>query len=550
MIGGPGLGKFSIRVDDDTGEVVTIKENGNVGIGDPSPTERLEVAGTVKANNFRGDGSLLTNLPPGPKGDKGDPGQQGPVGPQGATGAAGPRGRTGLQGPAGPQGPPGVIGATGPQGPPGDSHWLLDKLNIYYNAGNVGIGTTSPNRKLTVQGKLFGGGDFGLEIDGTTIKGALAPGVAALIEDIPVKINAPGQTVTSLKLQTGGNDRLVIDADGDIGIGTSTPNEKLQVKGVSLFDTVRLSDTGNNGVFWDLEETANNDFTLEYGAEMMRVTASGNVGIGELNPSTKLHVGGTPGTDGIMFPDGTLQTTATLIGPAGAVGAQGTKGDKGDPGAQGIQGIQGIKGDKGDSGPIGPQGEKGDKGDNGEPGHLIPTGTVLMYGGVSVPSEWLSCDGSEVSRMTYAALFQVIGTTYGSGDGSTTFNLPDMSQRFALGKADSGTGSELGETGGAIDHEHTYDTVIEHTHNVDPPNTTTTTDGIHEHDLSGGGSGAHAPSIGLPQLVRSAPTFPSGNHIHELNIPAFSSDSAGIASGTTSNNNPPFLVVNYIIKYQ
>ena len=150
------------------------------------------------------------------------------------------------------------------------------------------------------------------------------------------------------------------------------------MKGTSLLDTVRLGDTGGNGVFWDLEETDTNDFTLEYGAEMMRVTAGGNVGIGVPNPIAKLHVGGTPGTDGIMFPDGTLQTTATLIGPAGADGAQGPVGPQGIAGADGAQGPKGDKGDTGAQGIPGVQGVKGDKGDPGD-SHWLLDGVNTYY---------------------------------------------------------------------------------------------------------------------------------------------------------------------------
>lgn len=64
---------------------------------------------------------------------------------------------------------------------------------------------------------------------------------------------------------------------------------------------------------------------------------------------------------------------------------------------------------------------------------LVPTGTVLAFAGSSAPSGFLLCDGRDVSRTTYATLFSVIGTTYGSGDGSTTFNLPDMRGRVAVG---------------------------------------------------------------------------------------------------------------------
>ena len=63
----------------------------------------------------------------------------------------------------------------------------------------------------------------------------------------------------------------------------------------------------------------------------------------------------------------------------------------------------------------------------------IPPGVILMYGAPTAPPGWLECDGSAVSRTTYSALFSVIGTTYGSGDGTTTFNLPDLRGEFIRG---------------------------------------------------------------------------------------------------------------------
>lgn len=91
----------------------------------------------------------------------------------------------------------------------------------------------------------------------------------------------------------------------------------------------------------------------------------------------------------------------------------------------------------------------------------IPAGLVAPYGGAAAPSGWLLCDGSAVSRTTYAALFTAISTTFGVGDGVTTFNVPDMRGVFPLGKAAAGTGSTLGGGGGALDHTHTTSA---HTH--------------------------------------------------------------------------------------
>ena len=68
----------------------------------------------------------------------------------------------------------------------------------------------------------------------------------------------------------------------------------------------------------------------------------------------------------------------------------------------------------------------------------IPPGATLDYAGPTPPVGWLLCDGSAVSRTTYAALFTAIGTTWGAGDGSTTFNLPDLRDRTTVGRGDMG----------------------------------------------------------------------------------------------------------------
>ena len=93
---------------------------------------------------------------------------------------------------------------------------------------------------------------------------------------------------------------------------------------------------------------------------------------------------------------------------------------------------------------------------------LVPTGTVLAFAGSSAPSGFLLCDGRAVSRTTYTSLFSVIGTTYGSGDGSTTFNLPDMRGRVAVGSDANSPGAQCGETAHKLgiseipSHSHPY----------------------------------------------------------------------------------------------
>ena len=86
------------------------------------------------------------------------------------------------------------------------------------------------------------------------------------------------------------------------------------------------------------------------------------------------------------------------------------------------------------------------KSDTGAP--TISVGTILPWSKTTAPTGFLKCDGSAVSRDTYNQLFQVIGTTYGSGDGSTTFNLPDLTSRSVVG---ANTSTNVGQTGGAHD---------------------------------------------------------------------------------------------------
>jgi microcystin-dependent protein len=75
---------------------------------------------------------------------------------------------------------------------------------------------------------------------------------------------------------------------------------------------------------------------------------------------------------------------------------------------------------------------------------LVPVGCVQAYAGNTLPNGWLLCDGSAVSRTDYADLYAVVGDTYGNGDGSTTFNLPDLVDKFVEGSATAGTEHSAG----------------------------------------------------------------------------------------------------------
>ncbi len=109
----------------------------------------------------------------------------------------------------------------------------------------------------------------------------------------------------------------------------------------------------------------------------------------------------------------------------------------------------------------------------------VPTGSVFCMANTSVPAGYLECDGAAVSRSTYSVLFGTIGTDYGTGDGSNTFNLPDLRGEFIRGW-DHGKGTDSGRAIGSGGHQASGNK--EHTHTT---NTTTTTDGSSAKVLEG-----------------------------------------------------------------
>ena len=96
----------------------------------------------------------------------------------------------------------------------------------------------------------------------------------------------------------------------------------------------------------------------------------------------------------------------------------------------------------------------------------MTTGMITLYAGSTPPDGWLICDGSPVSRTCYAALFATLGTKFGAGDGSTTFNLPDLGGRvpIGVGAQSGGTTFALGDHGGEEKHQLTTPELASHNH--------------------------------------------------------------------------------------
>jgi len=206
----------------------------------------------------------------------------------------------------------------------------------------------------------------------------------------------------------------------------------------------------------------------------------------------------------------------------------------------------------------------------------LPIGSVISYVSAAVPDGWLACDGSAVSRATYSELFAIIGTTYGDGDGGSTFNLPDTRGVFLRGAGSSGFGAYSAALGDFQNdsfksHSHSIDapstvttTTGNHVHSVDPPNTATTTNGNHTHQATGRAvqnfqypNGPFVAYDGNSSTTTSA----AGNHNHTVNIAAFNSAAAGnhnhafkipvFSSAATgdSETRPANIGIHYIIKY-
>jgi len=168
----------------------------------------------------------------------------------------------------------------------------------------------------------------------------------------------------------------------------------------------------------------------------------------------------------------------------------------------------------------------------------VPTGGVMSYIAATAPTGWLLCDGAAVSRTTYADLFTVISTTYGVGDGSTTFNVPNLKGRVPVG-LDSGQTEfdALAETGGAKTHSLTTSQIPVHAHDITHFHT-------HEIRASVGSFSNNATDLYISGGTAVASTF--GTSRQPISQSTSTSGNAG--SGGSHNNLQPYLVLNYIIK--
>ena len=350
--------------------------------------------------------------------------------------------------------------------------------------------TVDPNTDtLTIVPDLTPGGQdivviqrgFGVAVTGTV-------GTNSLVDGSVTNAKLAAGAVTSNKISTT-DTKFNVQSDGKVGIGTASPDEKLEVYNggilvrqrsgntndqrniisTSITENLNYSDWGvalkvvtesaeSNGygiAFWT-RDAYNGTFS-----EKVRISKVGEVGIGTATPAHALDVVGDLNITGDYKVNGTnLQT--------------------------------------------------------------VPTGTVSAFAGSSAPTGYLLCDGSSVNRTTYAALFGVISTTYGSLD-SNTFNLPDLRGRVIAGidsannvlnDSSSIDGTALGNVGGDDVHTLLEAEMPSHNHSYTAP-----TYGL---GVSGGGSQYSGASTGA---------------------------TTGLTGGGSAHNNvQPTIILNYIIK--
>lgn len=207
----------------------------------------------------------------------------------------------------------------------------------------------------------------------------------------------------------------------------------------------------------------------------------------------------------------------------------------------------------------------------------IPIGQLNPFAGTTAPTGWLICDGTAVSRSTYSALYSIIGSTYGSGDGSATFNLPDLRRRAPIGR---GTSDTLGSSDGiayASRSANQSHTVPAHYHGMGTGadlnitssgggGATSTESATHSHTFpwvsttldkawtisGGGGAGYNEPGTTTTSVDNADHTHTIPNHTHGTS--SFSGRIGLVTGGVDGNaamtsGAGQYLYINYIIKY-
>jgi hypothetical protein len=437
---------------------------------DPSGGSSYSITGTSQLMSvpFAMYAKTSGSSTPGPQGElgaqgtNGTPGIQGETGTAGADGVNGEKGDTGdqgaqgIQGTQGTQGAQGDIGATGAQGPTGvdsgfangtapgnttywdGSEWVVNSANLYNNGTNVGIGTTSPDATLAVEGsgttgnsfKVTSGGSEVLDQETETsfINGvyvgnlmwqSITCGVSGNLSKISLALagyNTNETLTTTIYAGTGIGGAVLATFDQAVSIPSGGAYYDLPLPSaiaVSAGDIITVTttqtgtQTGGDYVFWyfnspstytggvsNYQSRSNGVRTyVKLTSSSVVVDQNGNLGVNVSNPSARLDVGGNvkindgSATTGYVLTalDGnglaSWQAPVTSQGPTGAAGINGATGLTGATGADGATGLQGEPGATGIQGTTGETGAQGDTGGQGSAGLTTAVNAIAQIDG-------------------------------------------------------------------------------------------------------------------------------------------------------------------------
>ena len=346
-------------------------------------------------------------------------------------------------------------------------------------SGNVGIGTTSPSTKLHIHNngealRLQGSSTGSQTADEHTymsfypVNNTDRYGYIGYTTSGTEDLSIWNQRNGNLKFSTNNTEIMRISNSGNIGMGTNNPNVPLHIVNSTSGDTITIvnsntSSTGRssiffgpNGNYWELGGRNSNSGDLANkfylydrtnGGTRLVVDTSGNVGIGTPSPTQKLHVHGNIRAGSSLYVDANTYYGAStrqmvnLYNDDYGIGVQSSTTyfrSGGD--------FQFYKGgthhnSQGNAGggtkllSISGTGQTTINGDLEVNGRIYSTtnpliGQISFFAGSTPPHGWLECNGASISRSTYSELYSKLSTTYGSGNGSTTFNLPDFRGYF------------------------------------------------------------------------------------------------------------------------
>lgn len=322
-------------------------------------------------------------------------------------------------------------------------------LALQDKGGNVGIGLINPGNKLEINSTVANAS--GLRFTNLT---AASPTVAANGKALSVDANGDvvlmpsasdawkllgnaGTTAGTnflgttdaqdLVFKTNNTEKVRVMTGGNVGIATSAPREFLEIANAagSTGHNLALSTQGEVP-YWSLMKRPSsyanpNNFHIAYWngtawSQYFDIMPNGNVGIGNTMPAASAKVEIASTTSGFAMPRMTSAQRRAIVAPIEGLQVY-------DTDLKGFYMFDGVKWDCANN----------------------PAGTVQYFANTTTPNGYLECNGQAVSRTMYAELFNAIGTTYGPGNGSTTFNVPDLRGEFIRG-ADNGRGADPGRT--------------------------------------------------------------------------------------------------------